>query len=83
VQHLLASQFEDIKQKVPVFTAVGITVVDGYKVGLNKVLWDSGALHSSFLSQQWVDRHQEAMTDRVRNEETMVRQRRQQDQDDL
>jgi len=73
VQQLLASHFEDIKQKVPVFTAVGITVVDGYKVGLNKVLWDSGALHSSYISQQWVDRHREALTDRVRNEETVVR----------
>ena len=48
VQNLLASQFEDIM----VFTAVGITVVDVYKVELNKVLWDSDVLHSSYVSHQ-------------------------------
>ena len=42
-------------------------------MGLNRVLWDSGALHSSYVSQQWLDRHREALGDKIREEETVVR----------
>jgi len=73
VQHLLASQYGDVKRKIPVFSGVRIAVVDGYKVGLNRVLWDSGALHSSYVSQQWLDRHREALESKIRDEETVVR----------
>ena len=37
------------------------------------MLWDSGALHSSYISLQWVDRYREALGDRVRNGGTLVR----------
>jgi len=73
VEHLLASQFHDVRQKIPVFLGVKVVMVDDYKVGLNEVLWDSGALHASYISQQWLDRHREALGDKIREEETVVR----------
>jgi hypothetical protein len=48
-------------------------MVEDHKVEMSTVLWDSGALHSSYISQQWVHRHREALQNRIRKEETMVR----------
>jgi len=62
-----------VRHKIPVFSEVKVAVVDGYKVELSKVLWDSGALHASYISQQWLNRHREVLRDRIRNEETIVR----------
>ena len=70
---MLASQFDEVKQKIPVFTGARVAVIDDYKVHLDKVLWDSGALHSSYISLRWLDRYREALGDRVRSEETLVR----------
>ena len=73
MKHLLASQYEDVKNKVPVYSEVKAIMVEDYKVEMSTVLWDSGALHSSYISQHWVDRHREALQNRIRKEETMVR----------
>jgi len=69
---LLAFKFEDVKQKIPVFSGVKVVVVDGYKVVLNKDLWGSGALHASYISQQWLDKHREKLSAKIRAEETIV-----------
>jgi len=70
---LLASQFEEVKQKIPVFLGVRILVVEDYKVNLDKVLWDLGALHFSYISQQWVDRYRKVLDESVCKGKTVVR----------
>jgi len=52
VKHLLASQYEDVKNKIPVYSEVKAIMVEDHKVEMSTVLWDSGALHSSYISQQ-------------------------------
>jgi len=73
MQHLLALQFIDVRKKVPVYVGLNVCVADDYRVQLERVLWDSGALHSSYISQQWLDRHREVVGDKVRNSEMLVR----------
>jgi len=73
VQHLLASQCGDGKRKIQFFYGVRVAVVDGYKVVLNRVLWDSGALHSSYVSQQRLDRHRKELVNKIRSEVAVVR----------
>jgi len=50
-----------------------VAIVEACKVGLSRVLWDSSALHTSYVSQQWLDRHREALGDRIREKDTVVR----------
>ena len=62
-----------MKYRIPVFTKLHVVIPEDYKICLNKVLWDSGALHSSYISQQWLDRHREILGERIRNVDTIVR----------
>ena len=63
---LLKLKLPDMTKRVASMRSGCVSINRTTKVRVDNILMDSGALHSSYISQDWVDKHRLELQDKIR-----------------